>query len=192
MSKILKKILPKTAEEALIEASKTTQEKKNHIVEKHIEKISTFLDSEDAVPTQVQVLSRNTRRLEKLSNTAHDGKKPSISIGEYGGSSDYPLELALIILQQHADFILRELIERNIDPKEIEKGTEWRGKREKGKWTKQEIQNLPLDWVKSAVVAYYTTSEEKGKDDSCSKEKGVISASELKECEHMIKIGSVQ
>lgn len=182
-----------TAEEALIKASKVTQEKRNKIVEKHLEKISRFLDSEDAVPTQTQVVSRTKKQLKELVDTVYSGKKPSIEIGGYGGSYDYPLKLVLIILQSHVRFILDELEARDISPKEIAKKSSYHERREKGSWSKKEIQNIPMDWVKSAIILYYTANENRGKDDnSCFKEKGVISAKELKESEKIIKLGNVQ
>ena len=190
MTNIFQKLLPKTTEEALIEAKKSLQEKRGKIVENNLKKISEFLESEDAIPTRTQILSRNKKNLEKLTETVYGGKKPHNGIGGYGRDCDYPMELALIVIQHYTNSVLKALDQRKISPKEIDK--ECYGKREGGKWTTELIKNIPLDWVKSAIVTYYNASEKRGKDDSCSKEDGVISASELKECVKIVEIGNVQ
>jgi len=165
----------KKIESSLEKASRGNFTERRKIIDKYPDEIKKILDSKDPIPPRHFKVKKIEAQVNRVGKISKDGEKQERILL----TNSY--KVTFKIIQTAIKEIIDYLEQEKIEAEELQRG--WRTDDNNKCWSKKEIEELPFDWIRSAVIKYYDDFNDTEKKD----DPGRLTAEELEECLDLIK-----
>jgi len=155
--------------------SKENFTERRKIIDKYPDEIRKILESKDPVPPRYFKVKKIEEQVNKVGEISKEGKKQERILL----TNSY--KVTFKIIQTATIEILKYLEDEKIGAEELQRN--WYTEDNNKCWTKKEIEELPFDWIRSAVLKYYNDFNTIEIENDPRR----LTAQELEECLDLIK-----